>query len=87
MLFLVMLCLIPLFFTFYFRWDWRLTRGPTVYRLALEFFFGLGTHKVSALGCSRLDLVQIGPDVLYIEKLRKLIYMFDLYNINNLKLL
>lgn len=48
MLFLVMSCLF-LFFLAYsflsFRWDWRLTRGPTVYRLALElFFFGLGTQ-------------------------------------------
>lgn len=54
MLFLVMLCLIPLFFTFYFRWDWRLTRGPTVYRLALEFFFWIGNAQ--GLGVRMLQI-------------------------------
>lgn len=58
MLVLVMSCLIPLFsclfFFFSFRWDWRLTRGPTVYRLALEFFFfGLGTQG-HGVGCSKI---------------------------------
>lgn len=58
MLFLVMSCLF-LFFLAYsflsFRWDWRLTRGPTVYRLALELFFFLDwERKVMALGCSNI---------------------------------
>jgi hypothetical protein len=53
--------LLPFLYYFFFSWDWRLTRGLTVYRLALNFFL----DKVTALRAPGLDL-QI-PDVLYIE--------------------
>jgi hypothetical protein len=51
--------------------DWRLTWGPTVYRLALDFWFGI-LDKVRAFG---EDLVcacnaDTAWDVLYIEKSR-----------------
>lgn len=68
-----------LFFLYGFLFLLGLAFDPGTHgiQIGTEFLFGLGTHKVMALGggALRLDLLQILPDVLYIEKSRKLIYI------------
>ena len=67
--------------------DWRLTRGPTVYRLALSFFLGWERTRSWRWCAPILDLVQMLPDVLYIE-IEETHYIFlSLYCVSNLQLL